>query len=569
MKRIIYLITILGTILVSCNPLDDINSSLDKEDKGVVGNTEYTLTDDDYTDAVAKGGLGLSYTSLNSEDDAKELLPAFLTYHYPYLGEGSSIIVGYNLYVGSAEGVSDYTSAEEYEVADVDYYDVATEVGDAGFFNNTYKAEDYIPGILDANIASPEEGKKVAVSYDYASIDYGDISGTVIYQEDFQSYVVPDLGTLQTFSITGAQVWKSYSSSSGYQAGLMSGYSGGNQENEDWLVLPQIDLTGFSNAELKLSQVLNFLATGVIGTDIAVKVSIDYDGLDPTTATWTNLDFDQWPAGSNYDIVESKASLADYADETITIAFYYKSTIDYAPNWRLVSIVVEEGEAIKTDKINVFYEYSSSSWKPAGSEVYYLSSADYNSMGTGSGQPGQYDNFSSSIPADDYITKFLSITSPYAYGQDDDEVIVIYKYYSSSCSCTQTRGNLYTVVEGAWTAHESTIATTLQFGVEDGAWVPDNTIRYTLTSADYEYLGTALVGDTNVSGGLSTLTNYHDYDSSWSQSDINYSLGVLLDSIDPSAAEGQKYLMSYLVYSGGIAEFSVLLIKEGGEWIPK
>ena len=122
---------------------------------------------------------------------------------------------------------------------------------------------------------------------------------------------------------------------------------------------------------MKLSQVLNFLATGVIGTDIAVKVSIDYDGLDPTTATWTNLDFDQWPAGSNYDIVESKASLADYADETITIAFYYKSTIDYAPNWRLVSIVVEEGEAIKTDKINVFYEYSSSSWKPAGSEVYY------------------------------------------------------------------------------------------------------------------------------------------------------------------------------------------------------
>jgi len=315
---------------------------------------------------------------------------------------------------------------------------------------------------------------------------------------------------------------------------------------------------------LKLSQVLNFLATGVIGTDIAVKVSLDYDGVDPTSATWTNLDFDQWPAGSNYDIVESKVSLADYADETITIAFYYKSTLDYAPNWRLVNIVVEEGEAINTDQINVFYEYINSGWKPAGDEVYYLSSADYDAMGTGSGQPGQYNNFSSSIPADNYIPTLLGLKYPFA--QEEDEIIVIYKYYSSTCSCTQTRGNLYTVVGGEWTPHQTTAAATLQFGKEDGVWVPDNTIRYTVTTADYEYMGNTLASDPEYSGIVATLITYHDYDSNWSQAQINYSLGVLLDHLVPNAPEGQKYLMSYLVYSGGIAEFSVKLIKEGGVW---
>ena len=75
-------------------------------------------------------------------------------------------------------------------------------------------------------------------------------------------------------------------------------------------------------------------------------------------------------------------------------------------------------------------------------------------------------------------------------------------------------------------------------------------------------MGNTLDCDPNVTGGLATLINYHDYDYTWSQADINYSLGVLLDHIDPNAAEGQKYLISYLVYTDGIAELSVRLIKE-------
>ena len=158
----------------------------------------------------------------------------------------------------------------------------------------------------------------------------------------------------------------------------------------------------------------------------------------------------------------------------------------------------------------------------------------------------------------------MDITFP--YGQEEEELFVIYDYYSSS-SGAQIRGNLYTVNDGAWAGHESTIATTLQFGFEDGIWVPDNTIRYTLSNDDYEYIGNTLESDPEYTNLVGTLIQYHDYDYNWTQEQIIYSLGVLLDHIDPNAAEGQKYIMNYLLYDNGLAELSAGLIKEGGVWV--
>jgi hypothetical protein len=529
MKKIYLFTILLGSIIVGCNPMEDLHNEAKANNPGVVAEVQLTLIDDDYTNDIEDGGLGLNFTSFSSEDDAKSMLPAFLTERYPYLSDGSSAFVGYNLYIGSAEGVSDYTSADDYEVTEADYYAVATEVGDAGFFNNSYKAEDYIPGILDTNIASPEDGKRVAVSYEYDSIEYIDISGTVIYAEDFEG--IADLSGMNTFSASGAQEWYLYSSSTPYKAARMSGYSGGNQPNEDWLILPEIDLTGFSNAELKLSQVINFLGSSVIGEDLKVSISTDYTTGDPTVATWIDLTLDQWPVGDSYDIVDSKVSLADYSDQIVYVAFYYKSTVDYAAQWRLVNISVEEGDATETINYNVFYEYNDADaeWSPAGDEVYYLSSADYDSMGEASGQPGRHNNFSSSIPADDYITTFLEINYPYA--QEEDEIIVIYKYFTTSTDppSTQTRGNSYTIVSGVWTPHTSIIA---------------------------KYAG--LIGN---------LANYGDFDYNWTSTQIEYALAILLDHIDPSAEEGQKYLLTYVVYDNGENVRSTSFIKTGGEWV--
>ena len=210
-----------------------------------------------------------------------------------------------------------------------------------------------------------------------------------------------------------------------------------------------------------------------------------------------------------------------------------------------------------------YFMYSGGAWE-AVNGVYYLSSEDFDGMGEASGQPGQYNNFSSSISPDNYLPTFMELNFP--YGQNDEELFVIYEYYSSSTGA-QRRGNLYTVIDNMWEGHQSTIATTLQFGFDAGAWVPDNTIRYTLSDADYEYIGNTLASDPEYTDIVGTLINYHDYDYNWSQDQIIYSLGVLADYINPTAEEGQKYQFTYLLYDNGLAELTASLIKEGGVWI--
>ena len=115
MKRIIYLLAIVGTIFMGCNPIEDIYTDLDAIYSPIVGSAEYTLTSDDYD------ALDLGFGSFSSEDDAKSMLPGFLNNLYPHWGAGSAVVVGYQLFIGNAEGVSDYSGADHYFLSESDY----------------------------------------------------------------------------------------------------------------------------------------------------------------------------------------------------------------------------------------------------------------------------------------------------------------------------------------------------------------------------------------------------------------------------------------------------------------
>ncbi len=546
-------IIIVLVIIQACNPLEDDINDLDIPTT-VSADLKITLTGDDY-DFVDQG-----FGNFSSEDDARELIPLILTENYPALGEGASALVTYDLFRGSATNLGMYTGADSYEVSETDYASVDSDAGDAGFFNNTITAGDNIPGILDANISSPVDSDLVAVTYEYASIEYSDISGSEIYSEDFEG--IADLSGFDTYSIEGAESWFLYMSSSPYYAARMSGFSGGSpQPNVDWLILPEIDLTGFSEASLKLAQVINFCDVCVIGTDVAVKISTDYDGNDPLIATWTDLNLDQWPAGDSYDIINSEVSLADYADQKVFIAFYYRSTVDHAAQWRLVNILVEQGDAIETVTKNEFYRSSGSShgWEAVGDGVYYLSSADYDAMGA----PGNFNNFSSSVPADNYLPAFLMINYPFA--QEEEEIYIIYKYFSSSAGEVQTRGDLYTFIEGNWSRYQSVIAQSLSFGHNGTTWVPDNTIKYSLKSDDYTAIAAAY--ESINPAGSSSMANFGNYDVGlWSEEERLGSIGGRLIEIFPTV-EGQKYLVSYDTWEPGAGVRSLHVIYMGGAYV--
>jgi len=131
---------------------------------------------------------------------------------------------------------------------------------------------------------------------------------------------------------------------------------------------------------------------------------------------------------------------------------------------------------------DVLYTYDSGWEKTEG--AYYLTAPDYDSMGERSGEPGQYNNFSSSIPPENYLPRFLTLKYPYA--QEEDSMITVYKYFSSGS--TLPRAKKYTFTNGEWTDFNTISIKTDQYVRGNSGWAFDPTIQYTMVSADYQII---------------------------------------------------------------------------------
>lgn len=531
-------------VFTSCEPLEDINAEVDAILKPIVGDAEYTLTADDYE------AFGLNYGSFNSEDEVKSTIPPFLAEMFPVWGKNSSVLLNYQLYIGNAEGISNYTNSEDYSLALADY---PGNIDNAVAFYESENPVTFIPDILSEKTTNPEEGQITLVKYkQYVGETVNGI--TEFYIRDFAGE-----GTLLDYkavSVNGDQVWEG----SNYGA-KMTGFASGNRNpNEDWLISSDIDLSSFPNATLQTTQIFNYGDP----SGFSVLISTDYTD-DILAATWDVIELTNVPDGTSWDEVLSDAySLSDYNGETINIAFKYISTDSDAGTYEIVDVSLKapgvEGVAEPSSE---FYTFDGSSWE-LSEGVYYLSDDDFDSMGEGSGQPGKYNNFSSSISPDDYLLTFLSKKYPYAL--EGDDLSVIYRYYSSN-SGAQLRGNLYTFMNGAWSSFQSTISTSLQFGHDGNNWEPDNTIKYTLVrNADYEYMASQLTTD-EYSGLIGNLAKYGDFDYNWTDAQINYALAIFLDYLNPNAEEGQKYILTYVIYDNGENDYKTAFIKTGGAWV--
>lgn len=548
MKKVIYLLVVVATVFTGCNPLEDINNEIDAlpQDPNV-GSFEYTVTDEDYS------ALELGFGSFDSELQVKELVPALLSDLYPLYGQGSSVLVNYNLYIGNAEGVSDFTSSDVYSFTNSDY---ATTGSDAfGFYPNV-NATSQIPDVLAAQIATPTEGQVVLAKYkQYTEVPVVGLASLVEYnfagsfegwasQEEFGN---DEVWTTETGNVRG------------------NGYFGTQIANIEWLVSPAIDLDGEDNLKFQITQELDFATDASL---VKILVSTDYAG-DVLTATWDEITLASPATG---DMASSEDyDFSAYDGQEINVAFKYESTDSDASRWRIANMSIKTlGATGATDSKGEYFMYTGGSWE-AVEDIYYLTSADYDSMGTASGQPGQYNNFSSSTSPDNYLPTFLELNFP--FGQEDQELFVIYDYFSSSTGA-QRRGNLYTFTDGMWNAHESTIESSLQFGYDNGVWVPDNTIRHDLDGSDYDYITSTFAAVAGFEGPTASVAQYSNFDrrpsndAYWSDEMLATAFASLLDnSLAPGAEEGQKYVLSFAIYDGssGIEEFK--LIKEGGVWL--
>ena len=122
---------------------------------------------------------------------------------------------------------------------------------------------------------------------------------------------------------------------SGNHYAYMNAYQQG--VNEDWLISPAFDLDSYSDVVLTFITAKNYN-----GPDIEVYFSNDYDGQDPTTATWQALAC-QLSEGS-WNWVESGAiSLDAFSGNNCYIAYKYTSTEDQAAGWEVDDILLVSG----------------------------------------------------------------------------------------------------------------------------------------------------------------------------------------------------------------------------------
>ncbi len=155
----------------------------------------------------------------------------------------------------------------------------------------------------------------------------------IINQEDFESGT---LGTWTAYNVTGAQVWENYEFG-GNKFARMSGYDSGSHENEDWLISPRMDMTGFASVTFNFSSAMNYT-----GPDLQLFFSSDYDGTgDPNNFTWTEItDQAAWSDGNWNWVPSGDVDLTSLAADSSFVAFKYTSTAEQSATWEVDDILI-------------------------------------------------------------------------------------------------------------------------------------------------------------------------------------------------------------------------------------
>jgi hypothetical protein len=148
---------------------------------------------------------------------------------------------------------------------------------------------------------------------------------TTLFSETFAS----SLGSFTTNNVIGAQVWKW---SSGYGA-AMSGFSGTNIANEDWLISPVIDLTTRSSAALSFDHAINKGVVTNMSSEQTLWVTTDVVSATPN---WTKIAIPTYPAGNTWNYSNSgEVDLDAYSGMKIKIAFKYTCGTGSSATWEI------------------------------------------------------------------------------------------------------------------------------------------------------------------------------------------------------------------------------------------
>ncbi len=528
MKKIIYSILMLSLVFTACDPLEDVYNEVGSVDDTIVGDATITLTNDDY-DLL---DLGRYY--FDSEDEAKEALPSFISELYPVWGAGSSVVVNYNL--------NNEVSVSSYTVTDADYSDLGLTYFDSeGDFESFFSFK--YPNVTD----------KGSVVY----LTYNAVPEIVNYELTDADYELVGNGRFDNFDIRSGAAEESIEV---------------RREKIQTILLNNFP----DNVPGVIYEVTYATYDGSVGQDTMQVVLTDNSPTDVAEYTLENADYELVGNGRyyNFDIRPGRAEESiEVRREKIETILLNNFPASVEGDFYLVTYAIYDGAAGTREMLlrfdgtnwNIFtaltYEFYTFAPVETTSTFVYTSewSAPYEVTDEDYAQMGQrfnnFDGRSEEARAEALRLLEVFLGQKYPFASVDQFLALEYKSFTGS-------GNDVVIANfvfdgNSWNAVPLIIETSLQFGFEDGQWVPDNTIKYTLTNADY-----ALVGN----------DRYNNFDIRPGRNEE--SIEVRLEKINtillnnfPDLEEGQKFLVTYNIYNGSNGVLTMSVIKEGEVYI--
>ena len=159
---------------------------------------------------------------------------------------------------------------------------------------------------------------------------------TMPYTQSFTE----EFGTYMTYDVLGPQSWMI-----DYHTAKMTGYAGGSNANEDWLISSPVAVTNVSEAKVSVTYSAQY--QNADNGDVSLQVSTDYVyGNDPSSATWKNMQT-TYPNTANFnDFQTVETSLNEFIGQNVTVAIKYTSTASQSRTIEIQSITVQEGAGV-------------------------------------------------------------------------------------------------------------------------------------------------------------------------------------------------------------------------------
>ncbi|MCL5127012.1 hypothetical protein [Algibacter sp. L4_22] len=273
---------------------------------------------------------------------------------------------------------------------------------------------------------------------------------------------------------------------------------------------------------------------------------------------YTAQDSDYTDSGLSYTTISSDSQMSQLLD------YLYPTPEDRV----LVSLTYAKYDSGIVSTVKDGFIYSNGAWEKSTG----ITEDEYASMGESRAQFSNEDEALVKIPV------FLKNKLAYEAPEYNDIYGVMYNLYVTDTEDidgdedvserTEYSYVVFYIYDGVnWVEYNNTINQTIQFGHDGETWVPDNTIKYTLVrNADYAYMASQLTGD-EYATLIGNLADYGDFDYNWTDNQIVEALTIFMDYLDPSAEDGQKYVLTYVVYDNGEGNYEKNFIREGGVWV--